>query len=105
MFKPIIASLALFAAGMTVAAAAQPTALTLREALEGISPVAYEAVQHLEAAHHTQYTDAQLNDLFTTPEFAAEYKRTHDAFCAKPENEKVLGCQSGQSVNAAAPRS
>jgi len=104
MFKPILAALVLLAAGTAAASAAQPAPLTIREAVQSVSPVAYEAVQHLEAAHHTHYTDAQLNNLFTTPEFAAEYQRTHDAFCAKPENQKVLGCQPGQAVNAAAPR-
>lgn len=105
MFKPLLAGLTLLTACMTAASAAQPPVLTLREALEGVSPIAYETVQHLEAAHHVQYTDAQLNSLFTSPEFAAEYKRTHDAFCAKPEHGNVLACQAGQAVNAAAPRS
>lgn len=104
MLKTILAGFALLAGVTAAASAAQPTVLSLRDALQGVSPIAFDTVLHLEAAHHTQYTDAQLNTLFTTPEFAAEYKHTHDQFCAKPENQKVLACQPGQAVNAAAPR-
>jgi hypothetical protein len=103
MLKPILAGLALLAAGAT-ASAAQPTPLSLRDALQGVSPIAYETVLHLEASHHTRYTDEQLNSLFTSPEFAAEYEHTHVEFCAKSENQNVLACQPGQGANAAAHR-
>lgn len=73
-------------------AATAEAALTRREVLEKVSPVATETLRRLEVRRGASYKDDKLNSLLQNSEFKREHGLVHREFCERKANAANLAC-------------
>ncbi|MBR8186480.1 hypothetical protein KDW54_29225 [Burkholderia ambifaria] len=77
------------------ALAVAPTSLdTVRNNLKAIAPLAYQALQAIEAQRGARYRDSEIPAVARTPEFQAELNQAVQRFCENPQNANSLACPS-----------
>jgi len=67
---------------------------TVRNNLNAISPLAYQALQAIEAQRGVRYRDSEIPAVARTPEFQAELNQAVQRFCESPQNANSLACSS-----------
>ncbi|WP_175835964.1 hypothetical protein [Burkholderia multivorans] len=76
-------------------AAASTSVDAVRNKLQAIAPLAYQALEAIEAQRGARYRDSEIPAIARTPEFQVEVNRVLQRFCENPQNIPSLACQGG----------
>ena len=87
-----IACAAFAMCGAVPAQAAEGASLTMRQAIERLSPVTAEALRRVEFQRGRHLEDSEISGATNAPEFNKTVEKVTSEFCDQPRNRDSFAC-------------